>query len=58
MLVGTKAVSFSGRNSGLVVESLGSTHSKLVAGSDPVEELGFVVAKRACELPEVLVAGA
>src|ERR1700678_2488438 len=52
MFVGAKAVGFSGRDSRLVVESLGGAVSEAAFGDKPVEQLASVLSERACELLE------
>src|SRR5690606_26482502 len=49
VFVGSEAVGFSCRDSGLVVEPLGSAQREAPAGLEPVEQLGFVLTKRASE---------
>src|SRR5882672_1297296 len=52
MLVGSKAIGFSCRDSCFVVESFGGPSGELSAGEKPVEELTLMVTQSGCELLE------
>src|SRR5215216_4699827 len=58
MLIGPEAVCLSGRNSRLIVESLGRTCCKGPSGEEPILEFTSVLAERPCERLERLDAGA